>query len=182
MLKNVAQAIPSYTMSCFLIPKTLCQEIERLMNAYWWKSNATTTKGIKWLAWSKMSMSKSRRGLGFRDLHGFNLALLGKQCWSLINKPETLVSQVLKAKYYPSGNLLQASRTGGASYTWSEIYEAKEELKKGLRWVIGDGKTICIGKDRWLKGKEGYCVDQGGCNNAALCSKVCDYFQPNGSE
>lgn len=30
MIRNVAQSIPAYTMSCFMIPKTLCQEIERL--------------------------------------------------------------------------------------------------------------------------------------------------------
>lgn len=118
--------------------------------------------------------------MGFRDLHGFNLALLGKQCWSLINKPETLVSRVLKAKYYPNGHLLQATRTGGASYTWSGIWEAKEKLKKGLRWVIGDGRSICIGKDRCLRGKENFCVDQGRCSSIALNSKVCDLFQENG--
>lgn len=78
MIRNVAQTIPSYTMSCFLIPKTLCQEIERLINAYWWKSSSNNSQGIRWLAWAKMSMSKKRGGLGFRDLHGFNLSLLGK--------------------------------------------------------------------------------------------------------
>lgn len=78
MIRNVAQTIPAYTMSCFLIPKTMCKEIERMMNAFWWESNSSNRKGIKWVAWDKLSMSKKRGGLGFRDLHGFNLALLGK--------------------------------------------------------------------------------------------------------
>lgn len=64
MLRNVAQTIPSYVMSVFLIPRSLCQEIERMMNAFWWKSNSSNSKEIKWLAWDKMSMSKSRVGLG----------------------------------------------------------------------------------------------------------------------
>lgn len=34
LIRNVAQSIPSYIMSCFLIPKTLCQEIERMMTAF----------------------------------------------------------------------------------------------------------------------------------------------------
>lgn len=60
MIRNVAQTIPSYTMSCFLIPKTLCQEIEGMMNAFWWRSSSNNRKGIHWLAWNKMSMSKKR--------------------------------------------------------------------------------------------------------------------------
>lgn len=141
MLRNVVQSIPSYTMSCFMIPKTLCQEIERLMNAFWWKTSSANSKGIRWCAWDRMCMSKKRGGLGFRDLHGFNLALLGKQCWKLITEPGSLVARVLKARYYPDGNLLEARRLGGSSYTWSGLWEAKEELRKGLRSVLGDGQT-----------------------------------------
>lgn len=180
ILKNVAQTIPSYAMSCFMIPRALCQEIERMMNAYWWRSNSSTSKGINWLAWTRMTMSKSRGGLGFRDLHGFNLALLAKQCWNLINKLEALVSRVLKAKYYPDGHLLQATRRGGASYTWSGIWEVKEELNGGLRWVLGDGRSICIGKDKWLRGKKSFCVDQQRCSTIALNSKVRDFFEQDG--
>lgn len=121
VIRNVAQMIPSYTMSCFLIPKTLCQEIEKLMNACWWKTSSNSNKPIRWLSWNKMCMSKKNGGLGFRDLHGFNLSLLGKQCWSLISRPDALVSRVLKARYYPDCHLLQARRTGGSSYTWSSI-------------------------------------------------------------
>lgn len=93
-LRNVAQTIPAYTMSCFLISKTLCQELERMMNSFWWNSNSSNSKGIKWLSWTRMSMSKKKGGLGFRDLHGFNLSLLGKQCWNLINNPNALVSRL----------------------------------------------------------------------------------------
>lgn len=62
MLKSVAQMIPSYAMSCFLIPKSLCQDMERLMNAYWWKSNSTSNKPIRWLSWGRMSMTKKQGG------------------------------------------------------------------------------------------------------------------------
>lgn len=80
MIKNVAQSIPSYCMSCFLLPKTLCQEIEKMLKGYWWKAgNSNNSKGIiRWLSWEKMCMAKDRGGLGFRSMYGFNLALLGK--------------------------------------------------------------------------------------------------------
>lgn len=98
LIRNVAQTIPSYCMSCFKIPTTLCQEIERLMNGYWWSSKGDHTKGIRWMAWDKMSVAKSEGGLGFRNLYGFNLALLGKHVWNFIKNPQSLVARVFKAR------------------------------------------------------------------------------------
>lgn len=176
LLRNVAQTIPAYTMSCFLIPKSLCQELERMMNAYWWNSSSANSKGIKWLSWTRMSMSKKKGGMGFRDLHGFNLALLGKQCWNLVKYPDTLVTRVLKARYYPSCSLLQAGRTGGCSFTWSGIWEAKENMKDGIRWVVGDGRSINIFNDRWLRGKSNFMVDRNEFDDANRSETVNDFF------
>ena len=180
MIRNVLQTIPAYTMSCFMVPKSLCQAIERLMNAFWWKSNGSSSKGIRWCAWDKLSMSKKRGGLGFRNLQGFNMALLGKQCWNLITNLDSLVARVIKARYYPHCHLIHASRTGGSSYTWSGLWEAKEAMKSGLRWVLGDGQSILIKSDRWLRGARDFQVDQ---ENMFVSdsARVCDFFLENTS-
>lgn len=78
LIRNVAQAIPSYSMSCFLLPKMRSQDIERVFNSYWWPSGSDLNKGVKWYSWDAMSMSKGKGGLGFKNLYGFNVALLEK--------------------------------------------------------------------------------------------------------
>ena len=44
--------------------------------------------------------------MGFKDLRTFNQALLARQAWRLIQFPESLCAQVLRAKYYPDGSIL----------------------------------------------------------------------------
>lgn len=45
-----------------------------------------------------------------------------------------------------------------------------------MRWVLGDGKTINITTDRWLKDKEDFCVNQVS-TTVGLNSKVCEFFK-----
>lgn len=160
LLKNVASVIPSYSMSCFLIPKKLCQEIERILNGFWW-SSSSNNRGLRWLSWYRLSDSKEKGGLSFRTLYGYNLAMLGKHVWNFIQNPESLVARIFKARYFPNTHVLNAVRNGGSSFIWSGICAAKDELKKGFRWVVGNGKHIHVGSDPWIVGKENYKLDDG---------------------
>lgn len=54
--------------------------------------------------------------MGFKDLHTFNLSLLGKQAWKLLTNLESLVTRVFKARYFPQGTFLDAKIGGNPSY------------------------------------------------------------------
>ena len=36
LIKAVAQTIPTYTMSCFKVPDSLCDEMTSLIRNFWW--------------------------------------------------------------------------------------------------------------------------------------------------
>lgn len=68
LVKAVAQAIPTYAMSVYLLPSTLSVELECMMNSFWWGSRKGAIKGINWLTWKHMTTRKESGGLGFRYL------------------------------------------------------------------------------------------------------------------
>lgn len=57
LIKAVAQAIPPYTMSCFLIPMGVCKDLESLMCKFWWRSQEDKRK-IHWLSWERLCWPK----------------------------------------------------------------------------------------------------------------------------
>ncbi|GLT55032.1 hypothetical protein SLA2020_281860 [Shorea laevis] len=59
LLKAVAQSIPTYTMSVFLLPKTLLQEINAMLQRYWW-SHHEKEGSIHWIKWKKWALLRTK--------------------------------------------------------------------------------------------------------------------------
>ena len=88
--------------------------------------------------------------MGFRDIHCFNLAMLAKQCWRLIDNYDSLCARVLRSRYYPSGDILNCELKKGSSYVWQSIWAGIQTFKKGSIWRVGDGTKIDIWEDCWI--------------------------------
>jgi ribonuclease HI len=171
LLKAVIQAIPTYSMSVFMLPRSLCLEINSLMSKFWWGHQDKTR--VHWMSWRRLGESKANGGMGFRDLEIFNQALLAKQAWRLWKSPDSFLSKIMKAKYYRGGSFLEARLGNRPSFAWRSIYGSSALLKEGLIWRIGNGKKVSIWKDRWIPKPSTFMVQ----SQPILldpCAKVCD--------
>ncbi|KAK2445802.1 putative mitochondrial protein [Trifolium repens] len=119
LVKSVAQAIPTYCMSTVLLPESLGEELERMINSFWWGSNKSSGRG--------------------------------KQDWQLLTNQDTILSRVLKAKYYPKTGFLEANLGHNPSYVWRSIHASQVVVIRGLRWRLGNGNSINVWKHPWLR-------------------------------
>lgn len=132
-----------------------------MMNSFWWGSKRNRGGGINWLHQDTLCKPKSVEGMGFKKLHNFNLAMLGKQGWSLLSKPNSLVVKVLKAYYFPKTSFVDAGVGYNPSYALRSIMAAKDVVIQGSRVQIRNGQSVLIGKDPWLLDMENRFVTSG---------------------
>jgi hypothetical protein len=151
LVKSVCQAIPTYSMSCFRLSKKLCKKLTSCVARFWWGGNEKKRK-IHWKKWKDIAIPKENGGMGFRDFQLFNQAMLAKQGWRLITKPDSLCAKVLKGKYFHDRDFMTARRKRNSSHIWNAILYGREALSKGLIKRIGDGSSIRVWEDHWIPG------------------------------
>jgi hypothetical protein len=116
------------------------------ISKFWWGDDENSNK-MHWFAWWKLCYPKSEGGMGFRDFHSFNLVMLAKQTWRLINESDSLCARVLCVKYYSHGDILKAGPKAGSSFTWQSIVAGLYTFKRGYVWRVGNGEKINIWQD-----------------------------------
>ncbi|XP_060967984.1 uncharacterized protein LOC133035777 [Cannabis sativa] len=151
LIKAVLQAIPTYAMSCFRLPTKLCKEIESLISKFWWGSSGDNSK-LHWKSWGTVCQSKFVGGLGFRSFVHFNQEMLAKQAWRVLMCPHSLLSQTLKARYFPHSSVLEVGPGFNPSYSWRSLLWGRDLMKRGLIWKVGDDSNIHAIQDHWIPG------------------------------
>jgi hypothetical protein len=149
LIKSVAQAIPIHSMSIFKLPAGFHDDYMKLVRNFWWGEDEKKRK-VHWASWDILASPKNLGGIGFRDTKLMNQALLARQCWRIINNPNSLCARLLKSIYFPRGNFLDTVFRQDASPSWHGIEYGLELIKEGIITRVGNGKSVNIWRDNWL--------------------------------
>ncbi|KAL6556199.1 hypothetical protein OROGR_005487 [Orobanche gracilis] len=97
----------------------------------------------KWhlIGWDTITKRKGEGGLGVRDMRLANSALLGKAFWQLCNNPNKLWVKVMRHKYLKRDSLFSVTSSSNSSPVWKGILKARDELKLGFKFRLGDGQS-----------------------------------------
>ncbi|XP_026416890.1 uncharacterized protein LOC113312346 [Papaver somniferum] len=150
-IKHIGQAIPLFQTGAFLNPKHLCKQIDSHLCKFWW--GETLDPKDKETASARVGhyvFPQGRRLSGIRKVDLNKLAMLDRNAWRILENPNCMLAIVLKAKYFPRTDFLNAKCTNKCSWTWKCLHSIKEIIKPFISWIVGDGHFIDPWYDKWI--------------------------------
>lgn len=157
LVKFVATSFPQYYMQSYLFPVGWCKDVNRILKNFWLGLSPDKTHDYMSKAWTTICQPKSQGGLGLRCMGEINQAFIQKLAWLLLSKLDFLWVQLLKAKYFPNSNLLDATPRPSASLVWQGICKVLDTLRNNIYFIPRNGSTIHIRKDPWIPCLTDYC-------------------------
>ncbi|KAH1243657.1 putative ribonuclease H protein [Glycine max] len=121
------------------VPKVVVEKLVRVQRRFLWGGGLDQNK-IAWVSWKSICLPKEEGGLGIKDINQFNLALLGKWLWNLMQNKGELWARVLESKYGGWRGLFEVDRVGAESVWWGDLKRALIQsqqgqiLQKGMKW------------------------------------------------
>jgi hypothetical protein len=146
LVKSVANAIPTYIMSIFLLPKSFCEVINSGLRKFWWGFPQEKKHNLSLLAWNNICQPKALGGLGLRSMEFLNNSLLARLGWKLTSNQPLLWVDALRGKYLKNGvSFLNASPNLVSSWIWKGLLKNRSVVQKGACIAI----SSCVNVEVW---------------------------------
>lgn len=96
---SVIQSISDVRYVHLQAPNGVCNDLDTVVHKFWQWSKRDSKRFLILKAWRDLFKPKKMGGLVFQSYEDFNVALLSKLRWKLINGKNNLRTQRVKAKY-----------------------------------------------------------------------------------
>jgi hypothetical protein len=147
--KSVLTSIPYYHIHYANLPKTLCNEMEKIQRRFLWGDTDQTRKPHL-VGWDVCCLPKNEGGLGIKRPHNMNNSFLMKMFWDLINKPDDLWCKVLCSKFGRNKDLrVTINSQPNDSLFWKALLGIWERFQQNIVWQLGDGNNINFWLAKW---------------------------------
>lgn len=145
----MAAALPTYTMANYILPKSICSQMDSRMMRFWWGfSDSQHHIGLK--SWASLCRPKVEGGLGLKLMESHNKALIAKLGWQIQTNLEKPWVQIIHAKYLKGSFVWEAKASNGDSWFWKGITRVASILKSASCFQIGSGTQVRMWHDQWL--------------------------------
>lgn len=150
LVNSVLLNLHSYWASIFVLPKKVIDGVIAACRNYLWDGKTTSSK-TPLIAWDLICRDKKFGGLGFKESHVWNTALLGKYIWSIASKADNLWVRWIDHVYLKGKDWKSYVPNSSASWYWRQLCHIKDSFRGGYSG------------DRWLFDRRGYSAASGYC-------------------
>lgn len=149
LIQSVTSSIPLYTMQTTKLPESINSAVDKCHRQFLW-GDTDTKKKIHLVGWNRVCKPKDHGGLDIKQMTKLNGSLLAKVGWKIMTEQDALWVKVVKGKSLSNSNFLECRANAQSSYTWRSVIKGQDVLKRGLKWVIGNGRTVKFWIDVWI--------------------------------
>uniref|UniRef100_A0A803P0S6 Reverse transcriptase domain-containing protein n=1 Tax=Cannabis sativa TaxID=3483 RepID=A0A803P0S6_CANSA len=153
LIKSVVSATPLYPMSTFLLPLSLCSELDKLVRKFWWIGCVDKSRYLALTSWDSICKPKEFGGLGIKKFFDLNLSLISKLGWCLARGSDSLWCRVFRAKYCKRGDSFWSlSLPNSASRFARGVLVSRNLIRQETCWLMADGRNIDVWHSPWIPG------------------------------
>ncbi|XP_048502732.1 uncharacterized protein LOC125498547 [Beta vulgaris subsp. vulgaris] len=149
LLQSNLASKSNYQMQSFLLPKHILENLDKTYKIFFWNKDHLN-KSPNLIGWERICKPKAAGGSGFRTAEVSNHALQMKLLWRIIKDDNNLWVCLVRKHYIKNSNLFTIKVSKSASWQWRNLLRLRDTFKKGLRWHLGDGKSIRFWSDNWV--------------------------------
>ncbi|XP_062079946.1 uncharacterized protein LOC133784674 [Humulus lupulus] len=133
LINSFLISIHSYWAQIMILPKILIKDVEAICRAFLWKGISDShIPGL--IAWEYICSSRAAGGLGFRRLHDWNLAGMGKYVWAIAKKKDNLFVKWINSVYLLDQNWWDYKCPTDCSWYWKRLVAVKDCFKEKISY------------------------------------------------
>jgi len=153
LLKVVLSSQPIYWMSLVVVPGSVLKILRIRMFNFLWKRSGVSHE-MYLCNWERLSLPFSFGGWGIRNIFYFSKSLAASTCWRVL-MGEGIWHRVILDKYLYQTSVTNWFRSktfkkNGLSRIELGLSKVLFLILHGLSWILRDGQSILLGKDRIL--------------------------------
>ena len=162
LVKSVIDSAPIYWLNLHQMPKSICDQIERIRRDFLWgrgDNSSSESRKLHLMAWDKICKPKNYGGLGLVPMRIRNLALLGKWYYKWERERNRSWNKWIREKYgmtnhcslseCPISSKFSDSMRSIVSVSKDDSFKGKLD-KTQFIWTLKNGESIFFWEDVWI--------------------------------